>query len=242
MNSYNGNMVDSELSSPDPRFIRDYATFMIERIDDSCSFCDNYNELFRNIKIKIMSDVNEDTTELTEDQLSALNDKYAIINLNDSIKEFKKKISEIYMKKNILYEKITYAKEKYNSFCEHIKSIINETLLVKKLNEPVSQLDESLVKLLNEKLVQYHKDMEISFLDENYKSICNEFYFLKETLQNLSSVTSPSICGICYETQVSWYINPCGHTLCDDCKETCCTDTRCPYCRTKKMKYSKLFF
>ena len=223
---------------------RNYEQLLIERSELDTSFFEeiesnviqsDYDIIFEKIKEKLYNGV---TTTLDESKIVQLSEKYNINHTKSLINNFKQNISILYNKKIELEITISQKKKLYNQFCDSITESIN---CIKNIhNEPDTE-DTKLISLLSERLEWYYNELGLYTLIESLNETEAEFYFLKSTLADLAGLNCPSTCSICMENQVSWYINPCGHTLCENCKNKCEGSIYCHYCRNKISKYNRLY-
>jgi hypothetical protein len=119
--------------------------------------------------------------------------------------------------------------------------VSNSVKCISEIVKDPSEKDIQLRDLLNERTEWYYKELEMDALVEEEIELVSEFDFLKQTLADLSGLSGPTLCSICMENQVSWFIDPCGHTLCKECKIKTEKMSQCHYCREQKMKYGRLY-
>ena len=207
----------------DTRVYRNFEELICERGDNSSSFTDVYEKI--KTKLFILNE-QSDVPEIEDDYLIYI----------EVINELKTKISKIYLHK-IEKERIYIdAKEKYQNFSENI------TITVQSIDNVGSSVDQTSFKeILLQKIDEYYSDLNLDILKKEYNSAVCEFDKLKNVFTKLASVLPPTTCQICLENQVEFYIDPCGHTLCSQCKVKCEQNTNCHYCRVRKSKYCKLF-
>ena len=72
--------------------------------------------------------------------------------------------------------------------------------------------------------------------------VCPLHTVVQLALIPLSSISNSTICQICLENQIEYFIDPCGHTICKKCAEKTLNTPNCHYCRTKKNELKKLFY
>jgi hypothetical protein len=196
-----------------------------------------FNNIYNSIRDKLFTLNDNSETALPSEKVEEYNAKWNIKNLNESIETFKKDLGDLYQRKNHIEIELNKKKEKYKSFCDHVSSLLESM-------EPFyagSPEQDQFRKILKERIEWYYSELNLARLALENKIVNEEFSFMKETLKNISSISNSTQCSICYENQVSWYIDPCGHTLCGSCKERCSENTMCHYCSTKKNKYSRLY-
>ena len=66
-----------------------------------------------------------------------------------------------------------------------------------------------------------------------------EYSYLKNILTDISSILPSGICRICLESEVTYFIDPCGHTICGLCKELSKSLTTCHTCRANITSLKK---
>ena len=203
---------------------------------------DNYQKfdsVFKCIKEKIfaMHD-NPSHILLTDTQIENYKVKYNIEMTTNSIETLKNNISELYSEKIKIDNKINANFNKYNEF---IESINNVTEKMEAIITTYSPEDEEFKKKLIDRIEWYYKEFDLEYLLSEQKRINSEYNYLKETIVNLSGITNPIVCQICYVNQVAFFVDPCGHTLCESCKIKCQTLKNCHYCRSVVKSFNKLF-
>ena len=195
-----------------------------------------FSDVFTNIKEKIFLSSECDDIELTVSENQEYEAKYNVP--YTSISDLKKNITHFYTKKIEFSLLIEERRRLFNTFCNNISNSINCINDITK--EDCSIQDHKLKDLLNDRIDWYYKKLDIDNLIDTEYSIKSEFHFLKKTLIELSEI-NPTICMICMEKQISWFIDPCGHTLCTDCKLRTDNSSSCHYCRALKNKLNRLY-
>ena len=152
-----------------------------------------------------------------------------------------KKITELYNKK-IQIESVFFHKEHlFDRFSKYIHKIIDS---INNINLETNSQNEDLEfkKMLMSKIEIYYLDLNLENIKKEKAQVNKEFLFLKETIKNLTTTVDSVSCGICYASGVTHFIDPCGHTICDKCKENIESKPLCPYCRVPKNCYKRLYF
>jgi len=191
----------------------------------------NYNTLFENIKNKLFF--------LNYDITIDINEYPDIKKWNEEFLELKKSVCDNYinfMKAETLFNN---AKEKYNMFCENIKKCINSIDICGLNNES----DTLLKEIIENKIEEYFINLNLEQLKKEYTQTQLIFEKTKHKINTITGVIIPTtICQICLEHQVEFFIDPCGHALCKNCKDKCeKVSSTCHYCRTKKNGYKRLY-
>ena len=123
----------------------------------------------------------------------------------------------------------------YNDFLKNVKTLISN------INEINHEDDEQLNLLLTNRIEWYYNYLNLEQLIKEQFNIVAEFSYLKSTITNFNTINLSTICSICLEKQVTWFIDPCGHSLCDECKAKTEQAVNCHYCRNRKTKYNRLY-
>ena len=217
------------------RFNRNFEMIITERGEDCLE--NNpliFSDIFEKIreKIFILGDCDFDLSDLDKSKYS---DKYNISETNNIINILKKNIVLLYNKKIELEIEIEGRTKVYNDFLSNIKTLITD------INSIVHPDNEQLNTLLGNRIEWYYEYLNLDKLISEQFDIVAEYSYLKSTINNFNTITISTICSICMERQVTWFIDPCGHTICDDCKNKSEQTANCHYCRNKKVKYNKLY-
>ena len=217
------------------RFNRNFEMMVTERGEECLeNNTSTFSDIFEKIreKIFILGDCDFDLSDLDKSKYS---DKYNITETNNIINILKKNIVLLYNKKIELEIEIENRTKVYNEFLMNIKTLL---LNINSIQHPDS---EQLNTLLSNRIEWYYSYLNLDKLILEQFDIVAEYSYLKSTINNFNTITISTICSICMEKQVSWFIDPCGHTICDDCKNKSEQLANCHYCRNKKFKYNKLY-
>jgi len=160
--------------------------------------------------------------------------KYQTGDFFNLLKNIKKEVVFLYNKKIEQELLLSERKKSYTSFCNNI------TESLKIINDDFKETDENFKKVLSDKIDEYYNTLDFDVLTENLENTINEFEYAKRIIASICNV-SPQTCTVCMDNQVTDYYNPCGHTICGDCKGKYSLKT-CHYCRSHIDKISKLFF
>ena len=231
---FSENSVDTwgvQINNNERRLTRNFEELVTERGDD------NFGIIFDKIKEKLFISSQSDDADLTVQDFLKFNEKYNTDEVRTSIKVLKENISNFYIKKLEHSILIQERRRLFESFCNNI---VESVKMIDEITKVSSPEDTQLKILLSERIDMYYKQLDIDNLVNTECSLDLEFTFLKQTIIELCSI-NPTICTICMENQVSWFVDPCGHTLCGSCKDKSSKLTNCHYCRTTKLKYNKLF-
>ena len=232
-----GNPVLRPRNETDDRMSRNWEQFITERgnmeIEPPKNGC--FDIVFDQIKEKIFVSAESDDVDMTEDEKKSYENKYDTVNSLNSINKLKESICDFYIKKTEHSILIEERRRTFTNFCNNIKESI------KFISEYKDTKDTELANLLNERIDWYYQQLGIEKLIEEEYRIKTEFVFLKKAIKQISNVSPPTVCSVCMEKQVSWYLDPCGHTICDDCKLKTSDIRNCHYCRSVRKKFNKLY-
>jgi hypothetical protein len=88
---------------------------------------------------------------------------------------------------------------------------------------------------------RYDKLEKDSSTSEEFEAVKKEYYSAIIKLKTLpKEVFSPRTCVICFDAEIEYFLNPCGHTICGSCKDKYRTN-KCHICRKPNIEYRKLF-
>lgn len=232
--------VHSLFSYNDPRLNRNFEQLVTQRgdlIPDLETDQNYYNSVFENIKEKLFIISESDDLEITGDEIKTYKEKYNIENNFAILENLKKQLSELYLKK-IEHEVLLQEKRRmYSSFCENIRTCIQS---INELSKEENTNDNQLRGLLNDRIDWYYNELDLDNLINTEYSLKKEFTFLKQSIKEFLKF-APTICSICMENEVSWFIDPCGHTMCSQCKLITDKTKKCHYCRVEKTKLNRLY-
>jgi DNA-binding transcriptional regulator GbsR (MarR family) len=224
--------------------------YIIDNLDNSALTCDydnneNVNEI-RKIRNNITNIFNCDPSELN----ASLND---LKNASDT--ELVNEFTDFFDK--FIKE---YLKEQDN-YLECEKNLINEKneskTVIKKLDIVIDFMkelsnedcDDGINSTIIENIKEYSKQKEngdrlVIAKNEYYNSRLKINKFL-EVIKKINSVNTTNTCPTCLSNSVSIYLNPCGHTMCDDCYERISNnnnDRKCFLCRARVLSKFPLYF
>ncbi len=238
--SSNESNIHSLFTYIDPRLNRNFEELVTQRgeLSETSETSQNYyNSVFENIKEKLFIVSESDDIEITSDEENHYIEKYDIENTHTVLSKIKQEISELYLKK-IEHDLILQERKRlYSSFCENIRTCIQAISAITTQETPK---DNQLRGLLNERIDWYYRELDLDNLVNKEYTLKKELTFLKKTIKEILHF-APTTCSICMEREVSWFIDPCGHTMCSQCKVTTDTARRCHYCRIEKTKVNRLY-
>jgi hypothetical protein len=155
----------------------------------------------------------------------------------EEIMTLKREVCNIYLDYMKAENLLTESREKYTIFCENIKRCIES------ISQTPCESDNQLKKILEKKIEIYYTDLKLDTLMLDFNKKSEIFEKTKYQVSQLTGTFLPTtICQICLENQVEYFIDPCGHTICKNCKSTCENkDVKCHYCRTVRSSYRRLY-
>lgn len=196
----------------------------------------SFESIFTSIKEKIFA-IN-DPILISPEEIEIYKEKYNISDTVLCIETLKKNISTLYQNKIKIDNKIDNSFKKYNDF---LQSLSDFTEKMQSVVEIFTDQDQEFKDTVHDRIEWYYKQLGLEELLNEQKSITNEYNYLLNVIKGLSEITNPCMCQICYTNQVSFYLNPCGHTLCESCKNKYQISKNCHYCRTSINSFNKLF-
>ena len=211
-------------------FSRTFEQIVTERNKVVSRNDDYYSQLFEKINSKLRTmetniDVNVFDCEIVKQHI-------------ENIRDLKKSVCTVYMEYIDVDTKLNEAKTKYLKFSESIKECLG---YLYGINDHES--DETIKTLLEDKIDVYYEQLKIDELLKDYTKKYEEFEKTKYKISIMTGVILPTtICQICMENQVDYFIDPCGHTICKLCKSLCENKSnKCHYCRTTRNTYKRIY-
>ena len=89
------------------------------------------------------------------------------------------------------------------------------------------------------------KEYTLSVLTEDKAGLLNHITIIfNRRKMNINSLNVSNTCPLCLTNSVNIYLNPCGHTCCDDCygRLLVNNDNKCFLCRSNIMNKNSLYF
>jgi hypothetical protein len=99
----------------------------------------------------------------------------------------------------------------------------------------------SYTKSLDEIIDQFSQDAKLDEIKAEYIAASNEVqkYQGAFSLCKDADISNKYMCFVCIERSINIFLDPCGHTLCDECAGK--ITSRCPMCRQALVKKGRLF-
>jgi hypothetical protein len=174
--------------------------------------------------------------EITDEFRNNIKIKYSTEVLNMTVESFKKVLIKLNTLKNDLEQEYSEKKEVVNKFSEKVQELVD---LVSSVEAKTSLTQYSFKELLFAKVVEYSDAFGLDLIKEKISNVNKELVCLKDSIRSFNSIQHPCVCTICMESKLEYFIDPCGHTLCKNCKDK--LNNKCFYCRNKISGFKKLF-
>ena len=208
-------------------------------------------EYAMNIRNSIINILNDNSLDLDKTQ-SNINASGVIIDENSEennikkcsemfeefIKDYKKK-QEYYLEcKNKLQGEISRSKnniKKLDLIIQFIREL-NKDCNDQETEELLNNLKNLSNKIENDKNII---DARIEYI-KSRKDIENNLILIKK----INSLNVSNTCPLCLTNQVNIYLNPCGHTCCEECYERLLNsnENKCFLCRSNILSKNPLYF
>ena len=231
--------VNDENELIDNRSGRNFDQLISERIDqnfENFHQSSKYNDVFSKIKDTLLLLTESDNIDFSEKYRETINPKYNLDQTTNTINELKRNIVDIHTKK-IHYDNLYYTnKQKYEEFSNNIFASITSIDTFKE-----DPKNDQLKEMLIDRIGCFYNELNLDSLKENLKIISKEFTYMKQYLIELSGISNPITCQICLENQIEYFIDPCGHTLCKNCKDKTSNTRVCHICRAVKGTLKRLY-
>ena len=223
----------------DSRSTRNFEEFITERGDLTFGrTVGQFEDVFSSLKNNLFQLSETENIEFTETDRKNLNSKYCLDQVTNIIDILKSNIINLNNKK-IKIDKLYYVnKKQYEKFSD---SIFESVSMIDQMNN-FSEKNNILKELLIDQISQCYNELKLDSLKDESIEITKEYIYMKKYLIELSSISNSTICQICLENQIEYFIDPCGHTICKKCAEKTLNTPNCHYCRTKKKELKKLFY
>jgi len=157
-----------------------------------------------------------------------------------------------YFKKQYLEEQNNYIllEEKLNNLINESKSNINKLdLIIKFISELddgscKNQMDETLIECLKQKSKSIEENDKIVEAKKEYIKSRKKLVKYLNFIKKINCMNVGNVCPLCLSNTVNIYLNPCGHTCCNDCYDRLVTnqERKCFLCRNHIMNKNPLYF
>ena len=206
----------------------------------------------RNSIMNILNDNNLDIEDLDKTQ-SNINASGIIIEEEvekvDNIKKCSEMFDEFIKDYKNKQEKYLECKKKFQDEINNSKSNLKKLDLIiqfiRELDKDCNdQLTEEILnnfKMLSDKV---ENDKNIITARINYIKTRKEIDNHLNLIKKINSLNVSNTCPLCLTNSVNIYLNPCGHTCCEDCygRLLVNNDNKCFLCRSNIMNKKSLYF
>jgi rubrerythrin len=150
-----------------------------------------------------------------------------------------------------LDEVLVNLKDGIDTHVMKFRQLLNEFIFTqRKLNTILSESDDVLMIMkrlhnvegydkIMEGIDMYTKSLDINSITAKYSELTksiNEYREVFKSLRELEKYT----CSVCLEAMCDMFLDPCGHTVCNECSAR--VDKKCPYCRGTIFKAKRMIF
>ena len=212
--------------------------------------CENYGNM-----VQCLFEDTKECLSIKETLLDIINKKEETIIINNE--EYKnKEIDEL-----ISNIKQVFSKDKFHKLQDELNKIEDDlNLLIIKSKKDVQKID-NFIEFMNNISYSEIDDPEKELLTKNINNISNKIlknnnlldlrnkYIQKRKelnsyiyfIQVLNQWNVSNLCPVCITNPVKKYIDPCGHTFCENCLQNN-PNNKCMLCRKECIKIQSLFF
>ena len=221
------------------RVNRNYEALIVERnqeLTQNIELTNNvYNKIFNEIKNKLLI-ISEETEEhVSESKKNEYLEKNFLTSVHGTLNNLKKLVVELHNKKIELDILFNEASTKFKKFSDLVIETVN---IIKDSSDPD---DIQLSELLMNKISKYFIILDLENLTNNVNSINKEYSIIKKLFIELSGTLPATVCQICLENQINYFMDPCGHTICTSCKEKRPGLHKCHFCRANISTFKRLY-
>jgi hypothetical protein len=229
----NGNS-NSEIEA---RVNRNYEALMIERNQELTQNIENnvYNKIFNEIKNKLLIISDETEESVSESVKKEFMETHNLVGIHENINKLKKVIVELHNKKIELEITHSEACLKFKKFSDLVLATVSI------IKDSSDSDDKQLSDLLMDKISRYFLLLDLENINKSVTSVNKEYLSIKQLLLELSGMIPGTVCQICLENQINYFMDPCGHTICTYCKEKRPGLQKCHFCRTNISTFKRLY-
>jgi len=153
-------------------------------------------------------------------------------------------------KYKIEQDKYFECEKQFNNEIENSKSDIKKLDLIVKFMHEIdqevcnNQLIEDTINNLNTVSKEIEDNSKLEKARKEYIMSRLEINKYLKMIKKINNVNVANICPLCLSNNVSLYLNPCGHTCCDECYERLISTEgkKCFLCRDHIMNKKPLYF
>ena len=214
----------------------------------------NYSELSDIYNDSSNKSFNSYNNSLNSNNPQVILEEYEI--LNKSLENYKKQYEDL-MANNAYFT--NYLNQSQNNHF-NVMNIMNNY----SINNNDNKNDNDVSKIYmnyNEKIRDNYKDWlenyyipqkkaienNIEIIDEKISEFRKLFIFIINNILKSNDIINDNkkLCPICFENEIDTCLNPCGHTLCNNCvisNRNWSITNKCYSCRTRITDYIKIYF
>ena len=215
--------------------------YVIDNIDNNISYCNEEDNSIitdainiRNNILNLLNDSSiEEENEETDENLDKLKELY-----DKFIYEFKEK-QNIYYDNKIIYEK------EINNCKSNMKKLDLIIQFIRELDKDCNdQNTEELLNNLKKLSEKIEKDKNVIEAKKEYVKSRKNVQKSLNLIKKLNIVNISNACPLCLTNSVNVYLNPCGHTCCEDCYEKVKNNhnNKCFICRDYIINKKPIYF
>ena len=151
-----------------------------------------------------------------------------------------------------IHKPIHKLEEERNNLIQEFTNLMNKPIIETKVENSNPALEEytNTIKNLKGYLLEINErydSVEKRYLEKPTEELKQEFEAVKAEYSSIIvklksfNVLAPRTCVICFESEIEYFLDPCGHTICGGCKDKCQSTTKCHVCRAHRTRYRKLY-
>ena len=248
-----GNNIDGEMDQE--HNIRSLEVLLVERSEQDESFIQRQetlhskhilNDLYNVLKSKLdaleLDEVTYTSLDQTEKEKITVECNSITQKLDENLINFKNKTV-------LLWNELQETKELYTEAWNKLKAYNDCSLeTIKSLSVLESVEEDQDTKKIDEWFKNSHDKLKnhwnIESLKKRYETAALKIDLLRESIKDVSELSSRPVCPICWNDGVQTFNMPCGHTQCKKCcKGTDVKDLHsCPVCRQTVTEVKNLYF
>lgn len=150
------------------------------------------------------------------------------------------------------HQPIDELEQERNKLIKELTNLMNRPVIETKVENTNPAVEEytNTIKNLKGYLVEINErydSVEKRYLENptekrnaEFEAVKAEYSAVVVKIRSLN-VVSRSTCVICFESEIEYFFDPCGHTICGGCMENYKHKRKCHVCRTSWTKCNKLF-
>jgi hypothetical protein len=150
----------------------------------------------------------------------------------------------------LIHQPIDKLEQERNDFIQQLTKLMNKPVIETKVENQNPAIEEytNTIKNLKGYLLEINErydSAEKRYLENSkdnteFESVKQEYSAAIIKIKSLN-VLSPRTCVICFESEIEYFFDPCGHTICGGCMDQYKCKRKCHVCRVSWNKCNKLF-